>query len=74
MLGARRVARALDEAGNAAATVLVLPETGHALNVVHLGQARGITSEEAGYRFHAFRFAGGFVETVTGWARARATE
>ena len=37
-------------------------------------QAQGITSEEAGYRFHAFRFAGGFVETVTGWAEARAAE
>jgi pimeloyl-ACP methyl ester carboxylesterase len=74
MAGARRVARALDEGGNRAATVLVLPETGHALNVVHLGQAQGITSEEAGYRFHAFRFAGGFVETVTGWAEARAAE
>jgi pimeloyl-ACP methyl ester carboxylesterase len=72
MVGARRVARALDDAGNSAATVLVLPETGHALNVVHLGQAHGITSEEAGYRFHAFRFAGGFVETVTAWAAARA--
>jgi pimeloyl-ACP methyl ester carboxylesterase len=77
LVGARRVARALDEAGNVAATVLVLPETGHGMNVVHLGGAHGahgITSEEAGYRFHAFRFAGGFVETVTAWAAARAAE
>jgi hypothetical protein len=33
-----------------------------------------VTSEEAGYRFHALSFAGGFVETVTAWATARAAE
>jgi uncharacterized protein len=71
-LSAARVARALDEAGNVDAVVLVLPETGHGMNVVHLGQAQGMTSEEAGYRFHGFRFAGGFVEIVTDWAAAAA--
>ena len=71
LVSARRVSRTLDEAGNGAATVFVLPEAGHAMNVVHLGQARGMTSEEAGYRLHSFRFAGGFLETVTSWAAAR---
>jgi hypothetical protein len=73
-ISAQRVAGALEDAGNEHATVLLLPEAGHAMNVVHLGQARGITSEEAGYRFHAFRFADGFVDTVTSWAAARAAE
>jgi pimeloyl-ACP methyl ester carboxylesterase len=73
-ISARRVADALEDAGNKDATVLLLPEAGHAMNVVHLGQARGITSEEAGYRFHAFRFADGFVETVISWTAAQVAE
>jgi hypothetical protein len=43
------------------------------MNVVHLGTEHGMTSEEAGYRFHHFRFAGGFLDIVRSWAAARTT-
>jgi uncharacterized protein len=69
---ARRVSRALHEAGNHDATVLVFPNTGHTMNYTRPGMYSGMTSEQAGYRFHNFRFAGGFLDIVRSWAAARA--
>jgi uncharacterized protein len=69
--GAQRVARTLHRAGNHRATVLVFPSTGHLMNLVEPGTDTGMTSEEAGYLFHHFRFAGGFRDIVRAWAAAR---
>jgi hypothetical protein len=72
LLSARRVSRVLHEAGNHEATVLVFPNTGHCMNVTEPGADTGMTSEQAGYLFHNFRFAGGFLDVVRSWAAARA--
>jgi pimeloyl-ACP methyl ester carboxylesterase len=69
---AQRVAKALHQAGNHNATVLVFPGTGHLMNLVDLGPDSGMTSEEAGYRLHHFRFAGGFRDIVRLWATSQA--
>lgn len=71
--GARRAAKALSHAGNHHATVLVFPNTGHLMNLVDPGTGAGMTSEEAGYRFHHFRFAGGFRDIVRSWAATQAS-
>ena len=70
---AERVGKALYDAGNHQATVVLFPNTGHAMNVVEVGSEVGMTSEEAGYRHHHFQFALGFVDLVTSWAAARAS-
>ncbi len=70
---AKRVGKALYDAGNHEASVVLFPNTGHAMNVVELGSELGMTSEEAGYRHHHFQFALGFVDIVTSWAAARAS-
>ncbi len=42
------------------------------MNVVDTAGLRGMTSEEASYRFHRFRFAPGFLELLRNWAHAQA--
>ena len=69
---ARRVSSALHRAGNRHGTVVLFPNTGHMMNIVELGTETGMSSEEAGYRFHHFRFAGGLLDIVRSWAAARA--
>jgi pimeloyl-ACP methyl ester carboxylesterase len=71
---AQRASRALRDAGNHDATVVVFPNTGHMMNAVEVGSDTGMTSEEAGYRYHHFRFAGGFTGIVRSWAASRAAE
>lgn len=69
---AQRISKTLHDAGNYRGTILLFPNTGHMMNVVEPGSDTGMTSEEAGYRFHHFRFAGGFVDIVRSWATAQA--
>lgn len=64
----QRVSKVLHDAGNHEATVILFPNTGHQMNFVDLGSDVGMTSEEAGYRLHHFRFAGGFVDIIKSWA------
>ena len=71
MVSANRVSRALRQAGNEHATVLLFPNAGHAMNFSHPNPI-GMNDEEAGYRLHDYRFVGGFVDIVRCWAAARA--
>lgn len=72
MMSANRVSQALQRAGNEQATVLLFPNTGHAMNLCHPSPV-GMSDEEAGYRLHGHRFAGGFVDIVQAWASDRAS-
>ena len=51
------------------ATLRIYPEAEHMLNVT-LTDVRGISTEEATYGFHAFRFAPGVRDDLRDWLRA----
>lgn len=64
---AKRVAEAVAVAGNTDATLVMFPNTGHGMNL-GLPGIEGMTNEEAGYRMHNYRFAGGYLDLIESWA------
>ena len=70
---ASRVGRALMEAGNPNAIIVLFPNTGHGLNA-GLPDTIGMNDEEAAYRMHDFRFAGGYLELIQKWIDTKVKE
>jgi hypothetical protein len=69
---ARRAAAVLDGPGHAGSVVRVFPGTGHLMNLSDSSGLHGMTTEEASYRFHRFRFAPGFLELLRSWSAGQA--
>jgi uncharacterized protein len=69
---ARRVAAVLETPGHPDSVVRVFPGAGHLMNLSDSSGLHGMTTEEASYRFHRFRFAPGFLELLRDWTAARA--
>ena len=69
---AKRVGRALEQAGNHDHIVVVFANTGHGLNAGR-ADSIGMSDEEAAYRLHDFRFVGGYRELIRQWVDTRIT-
>jgi pimeloyl-ACP methyl ester carboxylesterase len=69
---AERVREVLTGPAHRDSLVRVFPGTGHLMNVIDPAGLHGMTSEEASYRFHRFRFAPGFLELLRSWTHTEA--
>jgi pimeloyl-ACP methyl ester carboxylesterase len=63
----RRVEQALHDGGNRDYAIETVPSAGHLLNVVG-ARIEGMSSAEASYRLHAFRFVPGVLHRMAAWA------
>jgi uncharacterized protein len=68
---AERVTAALRDRVVPGSLVRIFPGAGHLMNVSDPDGLHGITTEEASYRFHRFRFAPGFLDLLRDWTAAR---
>jgi hypothetical protein len=71
---ARRAAAVLDTPAHPGSVVRVFPGTGHMMNLSDSSALHGMTTEEASYRFHQFRFAPGFLELLRSWSAGQAAD
>jgi uncharacterized protein len=64
---ASRVSAVLSAPARPGSVVKIFPGAGHLMNLSDSAGLHGMTTEEASYRFHRFRFAPGFLELLRTW-------